>query len=143
MATVFTVNAQDGKPTKEETVAYLTRSFKLVEGEKFFSNNTAYSYSKYDFSINKIIETYDDGSGSTYSDFKWETLTEIRTPTCPEEYKVCEIRLYFSSYFKDELNLTWKFKEVYVLKSRAESVKKAFLRLSEIAKEENKDPFED
>ena len=48
----------------------------------------------------------------------------------------------FNSSFKSDIGTTNYF-TIYVLKSRAESVKKAFLRLSEIAKEENKDPFED
>ncbi|EAZ95014.1 hypothetical protein FBBAL38_11734 [Flavobacteria bacterium BAL38] len=145
MATVFTVNAQDGKPTKEETVAYLTRSFKLVEGEKIYMGKYRdITLSNYDFQESYIKTTFDDGSSVTDSDFKWETLYNITSIDCPtsDKYKVCEMNGIFNSSFKSDIGTTNYF-TIYVLKSRAESVKKAFLRLSAIAKEENKDPFKD
>ena len=56
MATLFTVNAQDGKPTKEETVAYLQSVLLRVEGgSTWFRSGEVLLYRLYEMELNGCI----------------------------------------------------------------------------------------
>ncbi len=161
IATAFTTNAQNGKPTKEQTLSFLTKTFKLSEGETR-TRITTRTDSKFiktlcDFSIDKIIENYDfesvlDGTeksqgnkGYTYSNLKWESVTSIKLSS--QEGNLTMVKIEFSSKifvrdtdtYKDYINEI----TLDIVTSKAESFKKALERLVEIAKEENKNPFED
>jgi len=155
IATAFIANAQDGKPTKEQTLAYLTKTFSLSDGEWFVDYMNEKVKVDYNiFTMDKIttktsgvynserVETRYETSG-----IEWESLRQI---TISENKS---IELQFNSSFKQiEYSSAWKegfmersenFLELYILETKIESFKKALGRLVEIAKEENKNPFED
>ena len=148
MATVFTVNAQDKKPTKEETVAFIQRQFESLIGYKVRNS----VITKYEFDLAKInFESRSDLYTTTriYTQINWGNLVKI------ERYEN-DIQLFFTSsiYYDYKavmengkiVNSNAKFEnyiQILVPSEKFESMKKAFLRLSEIAKEENKDPFKD
>jgi len=156
MATIFSVNAQDGKPTKEQTLTYLSKTFALSEGESFDGQ----TFDVYNFSNNKIIENYNTKNNGSYvkcndeyKDFKWETFELVTSPrnSLSELDNLCKIVIRFGSNFKavlgcddasDVIEMNDKYLYLYILKTKAESFKKAIERLVEIAKEENKNPFE-
>ncbi len=166
IAATFSVKAQDGKPTKEQTLNYLTKTLKLTEGEIVINKGVNKCLNEVnEFSENKIItkEKYYDWlqyrQDISYnyiilSDLKWEDVISIKLISYNQinngySYSSDNLEIIivqFSSKFKknqddyptffsDELQIS-------VIKSKAESFKKALERLVEIAKEENKNPFE-
>lgn len=164
MATIFTVNAQENKPSKEETVAFINRTINECKGfELPFATGV---FKNADFSEKKLIyktslelnpgEKYCDHK-EIYEDINWEKLIV-------EEMEFTEKSNLASFYyitFKTNLSITilnencnqyGKNSEersiqsnmyVFIPTEKKESIKKAFFRLQEIAKEENKDPFKD
>jgi hypothetical protein len=149
MAAVFTVNAQNGKPTKEQTIAFIQRQFESLIGTKNFSN----VITKYEFEPTKIY--FEDrsnlkyNSSYTYTQINWGNLVEIK------RYEN-DIQLFFKSSINRDYKAVMdngrivnsekkieNYIQIPVPDEKFESMKKAFLRLSEIAKEENKDPFQD
>jgi hypothetical protein len=163
MATAFTVNAQGGKPTKEETVAFINRTLNECKGFKLpYYMGTMQNV---DFSENKLIYTTiltvgvdgkkDCDHKEIYENINWSKLKM-------DQMEFNQETDYFSYYhirFSTNLNKTTNnencsFREnskktniqsnmyVFIPTEKKESIKKAFLRLSEIAKEENKDPFQ-
>ncbi|MEY3499944.1 MAG: hypothetical protein RL308_1613 [Bacteroidota bacterium] len=167
IAATFTVNAQGSKPTKEQTLAYLTKTFKLTEGEIVINKGfNKYSYEVYEFSENKIIvrtkhyDWFQDQDRkdiyyyTIYSDLKWEDVISIKLISFDQitggysysSDNLDSIIVKFSTKFKENSgdSPTYFYDELHisVIKSKAESFKKALERLVEIAKEENKNPFE-
>jgi hypothetical protein len=149
MVTVFTVNAQDKKPTKEETVIFIQRQFESLIGYKVRGS----VITKYEFDLSKIqFESRSNlnyTSSYIYTQINWGNLVKI------ERYEN-DIQLFFTSSIYNDykavmdngkiVNSHAKFEnyiQILVPSEKFESIKKAFLRLSEIAKEENKDPFKD
>jgi hypothetical protein len=164
MATVFTVNAQDKKPTKEETVAFINRtlneikgiklpfasgvlqnasfslntltystSLELNPGEKFCDHKEIYEDISWDKLIVNEIEFTDKAN---FASFYFITLDSnisltLVNENCNNPRQNSQKRSYQSSV------------QIFIPIEKKESIKKAFLRLSEIAKEENKDPFKD
>ena len=55
MATVFTVNAQDGKPTKEQTLEYLQSVLLGVEGGLRWNDGEKDLYRLYEMELNGCI----------------------------------------------------------------------------------------
>ncbi len=149
MATVFTVNAQDNKPSKEETVAFIQRQFESLIGSKVRNS----VITKYDFDLARIYfenrHNLQFTSSYTYTQINWGNLFEV------QRYENDIILFFTTSIYKDYkavkdngsiVNSEAKFEnyiQILVPSEKFESMKKAFLRLSEIAKEENKDPFQD
>lgn len=161
LATAFTVKAQDLKPTKEQTISYLTKTFSLTEGEttsrKTTKCSTNFEYTTCYFSIDKIIENYDfekvcndietkkNGKRKyTSSNLKWETVTSINLGSQLSNLTIVSIA--FSAKYKltvdEEESGQDNVLNLLVVNNKAESFKKALERLVEIAKEENKDPFQ-
>jgi hypothetical protein len=169
IATAFTINAQK-KPSKEETVAYLDKILKMSIGYKTYGISgepEKRSFEKliteYSFNDTKIIETvykkdYEDNSLETdiieFSNMDWSNIKSIEKIESELSWdkEIILARVKFSSKIfyvdnylrkqskKDKIEIR---DNVYlmVLKDKADNFKKALLRLSEITKEENKDPF--
>ncbi len=145
IATVFTINAQQ-KPTKEQTVAFIKRTCESTRLKKHWDNTIMQTSFNYD---NSSIEYLTDGNTSNtideYSLIKWENFTRFGIGT--SENDITQVFIEFSNTVKlvrdgklcdfDKLGL-----RLYVPNSKVESIKKAIERLVEIAKEENKDPFQ-
>jgi hypothetical protein len=159
IATTCSVNAQQ-KPTKEQTLAYLTKTFKLTEGEillhepykkqipelfVFSEKEISKKYKEYEWNTGE-----EDGiEKQTYTNMKWEDVISIKISSFNKGWSsdnLIPISVEFSSNIKiisnDKHTYYDKFISFSVIKSKAESFKKALERLVEIAKEENKNPFE-
>lgn len=150
------VQAQDKKPTKEETIAFIKRTTEATVGKEIgwgaILEESSFSVDGY--TTKQTISGTHGFTVETYRLLKWETMDSNRwSETAPQEgIEVIEIGVYFSSKVKHvrDFNLSDNNDKdeytnelmVYIPKDKLESMKKAFLRLSEIAKEENKDPFE-
>jgi hypothetical protein len=147
LATTFTVKAQDGKPTQEETITFIKYQLKSLVGSK----NSGEVITKYEFEFSKICyEAKSDlyTSSYNYSQINWGNLLEI------QRYENDIILFFKTSIYKDYkavmdngtiVNSEKKFEnhiQILLPSEKFESIKKACLRLSEIAKEENKDPFQ-
>jgi hypothetical protein len=142
IATICTVNAQT-KPTKEETIAFMNRTLKSTIGfngivEIDFNQNT---YTLKDYTSVGAKGFY---SSHTSSGIPWETLQADSFHIHGNRLRIIFSRNYRHKYqvhnspeieeFISSLDIKLPFDKV-------ESFKKACIRLSEIAKEENKDPF--
>ncbi|EAZ95019.1 hypothetical protein FBBAL38_11759 [Flavobacteria bacterium BAL38] len=152
MATIFTVNAQDKKPTKEETVAFINRTTALTVGKIFYGSTTTeakFNYDSYFYSqtFNAFLSTT-----KKYSGILWETMVPDQIQILNErDIDIIEIGIPFTKIIKFESTSTGSdskteynnWLRIIIPKEKFESIKKACLRLSEIAKEENKDPFQD
>lgn len=162
MAIVFTVNAQDGKPTKEETVAFINRTLNECKGFKLpFQMGTIQNV---DFSENKLIYTTiltlssgkkDCDHTEIYENINWDKLKidemefNVSTDYSSNYHikfatNINKIIVDENCNYRDNSNKTNIQSNMYVFipTNKKESIRKAFLRLSEIAKEENKDPFQ-
>lgn len=163
MATIFTVNAQDKKPTKEETVAFINRTINECKGfELPFAmgvlQNAVFLEKKLIYTTSLELnpgEKYCDHK-ETYEDINWEKLI-VKEMEFTEKsnlasfyYVTFETNLS-NTVLNENCNRYGKNSEetslqlnmyVFIPKNKKESIKQAFLRLSEIAKEENKDPFQ-
>lgn len=161
------VKAQDNKPTKEETIAFINRTLNECKGfdTEFhwgqiesvdFRGNTMEFKTFQMFGgtgplKDKIVLTYT----TRYDGISWEKLMIDKI-----EFKTeSGVSYYYRILFGQNMKVTEISKDVlnnedpatktssqsnlyiFVPQSKAESIKKAFLRLHEIAKEENKDPF--
>ena len=148
----FNVNAQT-KPTKGETIAFIQRTLQLSVGQTSqYKNTPVRTITAYDFNYDQIVRTtFLEGRNSDMSEMiteiKWETLNSVEIhQSNPDGWKMentSVVGLTFSSKCKENADVYTNSFGLIILKSKAESVKKACLRLSEIAKEENKDPFKD
>ncbi len=149
VATTFSVNAQT-KPTKEETLAFLRRTCestigKTSDDKKFIK--TTFSYNN--ITTEYLYMGYEDSSIDEFSLIKWENATEILMweHSTGDEQEISDVMIKFSSQVLLEQNGgTGEYRDsvyFYYPEIKRESVKKAIERLIEIAKEENKDPFQD
>ena len=146
------------EPTKEQTLAYLSKTFKLVEGETELYNGThIMTLEKMSLSLNEItvsrkfldidterIMNVDDICTS----LNWEDVVSIKIigdrNKGMQTYSSDNLGL-IDVEFSSNINCNGNFRKIYslyVLKTKEESFKKALERLVEIAKEENKNPFE-
>lgn len=175
LATIFMVKAQDSKPTKEQTIAYLDKVLKMSIGYKTYAIDgeegkkehrveeyviTTFSFSESE--IKEIFNTknYEDNSfisdQLSYSNLIWANVAKIAIDRDSFglywDKETVVIRIYFSSKIMKENNYIRKNPDsstrittmlpLLVIATKAESFKKALERLVEIAKEENKNPFE-
>ncbi|EAZ95017.1 hypothetical protein FBBAL38_11749 [Flavobacteria bacterium BAL38] len=162
MATIFTVNAQDKKPTKEETIAFINRTIELSIGSEYnytYTTKTYFDYNIYEReSVMKVGELVTGNFKEEYSLLKWENLriNSFHLQNCSfGENDICQVWIYFSNQISFRETSTEKYGDpsdkitfkqslaMLIPKGKFESIKKACIRLSEIAKEENKDPFKD
>ena len=148
LATTFTVSAQQ-KPTKEETVAFMKRTLESAIGSRApFIALKEVSFSENSYSTRIIFHDGRNGDMET-SSIKWESLipdqiTIRKLRECTEvevsfRYPAKVTKSIGGEKTSDESLSKISF---YVPNDKAESFKKACLRLAEIAKEENKDPFQ-
>lgn len=149
----FVLQAQDTKPTKEATRKFINSMLAQVVGEKCTGS---YLIKKQSFisDFGSYEFTEGDGSGwmsSNITLIKWQELNEFEEYAEPKNVNLRFIRLSFNTKIKNvtdynccivqgSSDFTNDF-SFYVSADKYESVKKACYRLSEIAKEENKDPF--
>jgi hypothetical protein len=141
------VQAQDKKPTKEETIAFLK---KTIKG----SNSSGTIISIVEFGDDEFTQTESANIiklSRHYRPVKWENIKSVETGlNYPDDCIGIEVK--FSSKLTCKTTGTIDGdpvdadEDLYAIhtsipKSKFESVKKAFLHLAEIAKEENKDPF--
>lgn len=152
LATTFTTNAQQ-KPTKEETLAFMKRTLEATIGynapgkgkilEIKFSGDYYFYKAYYDLGDTGFTNY------STTSLINWEKIKPDFI-IFKDANSLTEVKISFSNSMKikqqvsdqperDFFNSQATF---YVSTEKKESFKKACLRLAEIAKEENKDPFE-
>jgi hypothetical protein len=148
--------AQDTKPTKEETQRFLNSMLSKTIGEiryeiqpiktQIFSEN----FSKYE-----ITYSLEDDNSYFNTDvitlIKWDNFLVFNTYSeeVYDNQNLAQIMVVFSTNIKNVNTCEiCKEKTTYskqfgflVLKDKIESAKKAIIRLAEIAKEENKDPF--
>lgn len=160
LATIFTVSAQK-KPTKEETISFISRIIELSIGSEF--NDTYTTKISFDFKTYRkesVMKTAGNVVGNyteEYSLLKWENLlvNNFKLENCNiGENDICEIWVSFSSKISYRETKKGKYTDnsdktsyvqtlgMLIPKGKYESIKKACIRLSEIAGEENKDPFQ-
>ena len=151
MATVFTVNAQDRKPTKEETISFMKRVLESTVGyvapskgqllEVKFDGVSYFYKSYYDLLKSNIY--------GTTSAINWELLNAESFKSF-ENNSLVQLKVNFTGNFsfrqkiglREEKEFFYSEVIFYLPLANVESFKKACIRLSEIAKEENKDPFQ-
>lgn len=150
------------KPTKEETLDFMRRTAEAAIGSEYNSSRTTEitftgdTYSRksvMEIGNNKIGGTYDD----TYSGIKWENLiaSGFALKNCGiGENGICEMWVSFTNKVKFFEGKDLKYAPsgekttftqtvgILIPSEKFESMKKACLRLAELAKEENKDPFQ-
>lgn len=158
LAATFSVNAQE-KPSKEVTIKFIEASLRKSIGTVDRWDNLLTNVT---FDGNVLILTTtcaDLGVTETlkYSDFDWEgdiyftVIDDSQKSTIPG-FEVVSVQ--FETPFKEEsiIKQHGKIREserldrwlrMHMSSDKIESLKKAFLRLHEIAQEENKDPFKD
>jgi hypothetical protein len=155
LAATLTVNAQE-KPSKEVTVKFIEANLKKSIGTK---DRYSHLLTNVSFDGNVLILTttrleLEVTYTETYSDFDWEGVrfsvrNDSEKSTIPgfevvqisfeTSYKQKTITEQFGKVSKSERLFTWLI--IHMPSDKIESLKKAFLRLQEIANEENKDPF--
>ena len=78
LATAFTVNAQEKKPTKEETIAFMKRTLELSIGSEFnYTYTTKISFDYKNYSKESVMKAGGQVVGNyveAYSLLKWENL---------------------------------------------------------------------
>lgn len=162
MATAFTVTAQQ-KPTKEETVTFLDKVYKMSIGYKHYAlldgkrdPDVEFLITNCDFELNSVSmeEMFTKGKtkgNATYSNLHWENVTEIIIEKDPQVFYDDEIvrisinfltKITYENSFQAVSKDYVKSMMLYVIKNKAYSFKKGLERLAAIAKEENKDPFQ-
>lgn len=156
LATAFSVNAQTKKLGKEETIAYLDRVLKLSNGEIFkrANNPNPTALSECSFAFDLITYTckvsdednHEYTTNVFYSNIKWESCNGVLIVNSSDSYSdnLIDVKIIFDMKYKFTMDKHIYFEnDMYlkILKTKADSFKKAIERLVEIAKEENKDPF--
>lgn len=156
MAMVFTSQAQKGKPSKEETVKFIDQTLKkfIEQSTYFIGHETKMFCRDISFKENELIMKWtfdysDDSLLETISILSWEKISMDYFDNKKEGFT--SFNVYLSSvikkqYFSADNGSLVDYKPffcLYVPTDKVESIKKALFRLSEIAKEENKDPFQD
>jgi hypothetical protein len=158
------------KPTKQQTIDYIDKTLKMSIGYKVYSVSdnkrvisgliTAYSFSHTGVDEKKQEKDLVDGETSnwhkTYSNVNWESLSSVdvdKENSLWRDDELAVINIEFTTkvkldYYRNGIEVTMgdavrypNSFALFVLKTKADSIKKALERLAEIAKEENKDPF--
>lgn len=155
VAATCTVNAQE-KPSKDVTVKFIEASLKKSIGTVSYGHLlTDVSFDGNELILTTTRKDLDVRSTVTYSNFDWEGLSrflvrndsekstipgfEVVNISFETSYKQKTITEQYGKARKSELLSTWFL--IHMPTEKIVSLEKAFLRLSEIAKEENKDPF--
>ena len=150
LATFFSATAQE-KPSKDTTIAFIKRSLESTKGTQ---RNGGMIILEYDFDLKSIyikgqnVMFPDIFKYEKYSVINWDKLSFVGEHTVRN--KIVGIVLVFETPVKYE-NEKPNGKAIVeyqneirleIPEGKFESLKKAFLRLAEIDKEENKDPFQ-
>jgi lysophospholipid acyltransferase (LPLAT)-like uncharacterized protein len=151
---LITVNlithAQNAKPSKEEIVKFLNNEMQIGLGPDGPSVTTTFIEFKYD----KYVIKFNQREGSkfmtlSYSNIPWDKIKSIASEI--NTARTACVTLYI--HFERSVTKTVEGEKLEqkieadtsiffdIPKDKIESCKKAILRLAEIAKEENKDPF--
>lgn len=142
-------NAQDNKPTKEETVKFIDRTLKKAIGEKahIFLDLTI---TDYQFNLDKITIVTKQGThrpeSEIYENMDWAGFDEFYEPAASDNQNIEDVGLVFKSKVKTTFQGESKYNSNSVIlsvrKENVESVKKAILHLVKLAKEEEgSNPF--
>ncbi len=154
MATTFSVNAQNDKPTKGEVIDFMTSVLNGSKGtemaDNYFINRIEFDGNKYSYSCGKKMGY--TGFTTESINIPWNEFKEFDS-----DYEVTNdiisVRLKFYIKVVGALYLnagngntsrsdTYQDGFVMIIPAiKVESFKKGIRRLVEIAKEENKDPF--
>jgi hypothetical protein len=147
-----TVATQKPKPTREETVRFIDKTLKLMIGSYYNSESESKEYiNEFNFSIDKFEMGYGN-SRITYSEIPWDQLIMVDFDF-HNNSKQAFLSLQFNtkkikSRFFNKGKLLSDIYEYIIFVNlsenvveKKESLIKAFNRLAELAKEENKDPF--
>jgi hypothetical protein len=147
IAVSFAAKAQQ-KPTKEETISFMNRTLKSTISYKSYVGKIL----EIEFNQNQYyLKTYFAvGGGGFYSEytrsqFPWDALEADQFKVNGNELRIIFSRNYRSkSKISDGAEKEQFYSSINILlpSDKIESFKKACIRLSEIAKEENKDPFQ-
>lgn len=146
---VFGIQAQDKKPTKEATIKFMATVLKSIEGKKYLSSGMYHEIIEVNFDGNTYssLSSWNNGPAEkeTSTNIKWESYDEKNSDDEKEADNLVKFLPWFSLKIKCEFDRKISFRNNLILsipKEKLSSFKKACLRLAEIAKEENKDPFE-
>ncbi|EAZ95016.1 hypothetical protein FBBAL38_11744 [Flavobacteria bacterium BAL38] len=171
MATTLSISAQEGKPTKEETIAYLDKVLKMSIGYKHYGvvediRQVEFRIKYYSFTESKVTLTqnqtdyrnHSSKNGETsWANFDWTNVKSITTNSLSKNDQLPNDSLWrdkelesINIKFSNPIIIDWGDGPeprysfgLLVLKTKADSAIKALNRLIELAKEENKDPFKD
>ena len=153
LSVTFAVQAQNAKPSKEETIRFMNAVLKSVEGsvvevkssigehtiEQQTFDGTSYAlHGYYPITKDKHLPT------EVFSEIKWQSMDTESIIGHKISDDFTQVVVYFSSKCKHDGIEGIQYRDsmyMYVPTSKLPSFKKALLRLAEIAKEENKDPF--
>ena len=153
-------NAQDAKPSKEETQKFLNNMLSSVIGNPQDSDQpTIRKIQKQSFTNDFSDYLRQNGDNEfrerdEYIRIPWQDFTDFIVITQKNDIQTI-VRLifktkmeekYFCCYVDEDngipaLTFTTDQFLIFLPNDKVESCKKAILRLAEIAKEENKDPF--
>jgi hypothetical protein len=145
LVTTFTTVAQE-KVSKEITIAFIKKTLESVKGTQ---RNGGMVILEYDFDLKSISIKGQNAMfpeiivTEIYSLINWEKM--ISTGKSTKNETIFGIVLSFNTPIKYVRNEEIKYQKeirLEIPKDKYGSLEKAFLRLAEIAKEENKDPFE-
>jgi hypothetical protein len=148
MIVTFVVNAQDKKPTKEETIQFIQktvnsggrdREFQINDANVSYKNvfpNIGINYNRQFTNVrfDKLLEVYQsslssDGNSNVRVKFSVNTVKYHLTGSVYDEAK---------EVIKDDSDGF----SIVIPTDKVQSIIKAFNRLKEITIEENKDPFQ-
>ena len=142
------LKAQTKKPTKDETVQYLNKlcqaGLGISKGKEFIINSVDFTYNSLE------VKTTPNISISKWSNIPWEELESMEILSSSIWFvKFKTLMPFNSSQPESGQSLAYSSSQpensfhIYAPADKMESAKKAVMRLVEIAKEENKDPFKD
>ena len=144
MAATLAITVQE-KPSKEKTIAFMRGVLESSIGQPYHGNHVVTQVSFDGDSYKNTLQNIhykNDFQFIEYRAIKWEHFSSVSTEKTLEG--VVDFNVWFDVKIENIHDNGKSFSEIVqflipVLKK--ESFKKACLRLSEIAKEENKDPF--
>lgn len=143
------------KPTKEETITFINRTLSEVTGKSCFYGRINKA------ELSSTGEIFTDIQDDQKKDLpllaaeligiKWDKMDTEKPKIFVTEENIAEFTLRFTTKIKqkgamrngEKIDNYTEDLSMCVPKEKFESIWKAFLRLSEIVKAENKDPFSD
>jgi len=149
LTTTFSATAQQ-KPTKEETIALISRTTALSIGKPYMNSSLIVTESKFTYDSYSFADKFQEQEGITkltYSGISWETLRPNEITLEREYGGLGTVSVRFKKAIKYERAQTGSETEIlefHAIKmvippEQFESIKNACLRLAEIAKEESFD----